>query len=584
MQVMLKVEDAAKKMSDTVTKETKKIESVVESVKKQFGELKNKIAEAFAAYEVMRFGRELVTMTAEFEGFQNRIKFASVDMVDAAQNLAFVREEAEKLHLPMRQIYEGFSEMEAGLRGTGIEGDRLRSLFEGISTAAATLHLPTYQLQRTLYDLKEIGEIGINARIMRSLSTALPGIGPLIQKTFGKGWKELEKEGISGSDFLQKLGPALQKNFEGGLGQYGESLQAKMVDAQNKFVQAQLQVGEKLKPVFIGLMETISGVLNRVSDFVNILEGHKEQLKIVVQIVEGLAAAFIVYKGAMIAATVAEKAWALIKQVSIFLTKEATEANIAFTESLGATALGVFAVGLGLIITAIANYNAELDEAAEKLVGLKVLAGDINVTESGFAATRANMAGIITMTDEQRGRVYEDITKKRKDAQDMLDMKMVGMLGNAEFNVHEAKTGLAVDKNGNLLSAAAQDQKDIDNGKFRTAQKAIEKLNSLKSEYNRTHDIISNYGADLSRIEALGYTKPKYSTMGDAAGEGALHTTHLAGAEGGLGHAKTINIKIDRVMTVENHDNKNLVKHAETAADFIIRTANNYAESQAGTQ
>lgn len=581
---MLKIEESAKKMSDTVTKEGKKISDSVEEMSKKLDHFKERVIEAFAIREVFEFGRELMNLTAEFEGFENRIKFASVDTVDAGQNLAFLREEAERLHLPLRQVYEGFSEMEAGLRGTGIEGERLRTLFDGISTAAATLHLPTYQLQRTLYDLKEIGEIGLNARIMRSLNVALPGIGPLIQKTFGKGWKELQKEGISGPDFLNKLGPALQQNFASGLGQYAESLQAKMTDMQNKFIQKQLELGDKLKPVFIEILSAVNGALDKIGGFVEYLSQHANAIKTFAMTMGILVVETVAYKGAIQAVAALEKVGAFIRGVYTLATVDAAKATAALSAEMSTTVLGAFAVGIALIVSAMIKYNAEIDAAAEKLTGLKALAGGFNTTEQGFTDTRGEMHGIVTMTDEQRGRVFDEITKKRKDAQDFLDMHVVGMLGNAEFNVNEAGKGLRFTPSGELLSASGQDQINIDNGKYEIYKQALDNLNQIKGEYNRIHGIIGNYGSDLNRIDALGYTKPVYSTSGDAAGESATHTTHLAGAEGGLGHAKTINIKIDRVMTVENHDNKNLVHHAEQAADFIIRTANNYAESQAGTQ
>lgn len=579
---MLKIEDAAKRMSGAVGNATKKISSDVEDLNKRFDKLKETIMEAFAVREIITFGRELMNVTAEFEGFENRVKFASTDLTDAGQNMNFLREETEKLHLPMRQVFEGFSEMQAGLKGTGVEGERLRTLFEGISVAAATLHLPTYQLQRTLYDLKEIGEIGLNARIMRSLNVALPGIGPLIKQTFGKGWKELEKEGIGGADFLNKLGPALMKNFQSGLDAYSNSLQAKMTDTQNKFLEAQLDLGEKLKPVFIEILGGINSVIGATSEFIGYLQEHGEQVKTLEGLVEGLVIAYGLYKGVLMTTTTLEKVGITVRQAYTFFTTEATAATEAFTASLGTTVLGAFAIAIGIIVQAMMNYNSQLDDAANKLTFLKELTGGINVTEQGFNDTRIEMAGIVSKSDEQRGRVYADIQKKRDAAQQFLDDKMIGSLGYAKSNVAEAKVGLAVDKNGNLLSANAQDQKDIESGKYLIATKAVDKLGKLQAEYERIHGIIGNYNADLNRIEDLGYKKTTYAES-DPTATGA-HSTHLAGAEGGLGQAKTINIKIDRVMTVENYDNKNLTKHAETAADYIIRTANNYSESQAGTQ
>ena len=185
-------------LKDLLTSKLKEAHAESDSLERGMDSLSDTIKEvgvamgiAFGIEKIFEVGKEILNVTAEFEGYANRIKFASENTADATLNMAFLNDEVARLHLPMKEVNEQFSEMQAGLVGTGIEGAKLRTLFDGISTAAATLHLGPYQLQRTMYDLKEIGEIGLNARIEKSLATALPGINDIVKKTFGKTMHEL---------------------------------------------------------------------------------------------------------------------------------------------------------------------------------------------------------------------------------------------------------------------------------------------------------------------------------------------------------------------------------------------------------
>jgi hypothetical protein len=588
VQEMAKIEEALKKLGVTAQRETTKVEDAVKHADDTFAKLQRRIVEVFAIEKVREFAKEVLHVTAEFEGFDNRIKYASENTTDAINNMQFLRREVDALHLPMRQVYEGFSEMEAGLKGTGIEGQRLRNLFEGISTASATLHLPEYQLQRTLYDLKEIGEIGLNMRIERSLGTALPGIGKIVKDTFGKSMHDLQLEGMSGAAFLDKLGPALKKQFESGLAAYGESLQAKMADTGNRFLQMQIDMGEKLKPVYIALMDTLIALMDKVGGFVGFLNNHSGALEKLWHMVEIGAIAWGVYKAGLIAVTVAERVHtaALSAMTVASYSAEFGTAGLSFALgelgiSLSTIGWGAIAVAVGAIVYAFMQWNDEMDKTVEKISGLKNIGRDFDQTNDTYQKLIGRFEAYQKDPTSFTSGEVESLAVGLKNLQDQQHANLVG-----DISPHAAKIQQAVDSIDMakpLQVATPLGYADVakeDNPLYQRMTAAADSLNHIEVISRDQQDKITKALATPALSKALkNSSKISYDPINEAANK----SSHLSGVEGGLGQAKVINIRIDTVQKNVVTNSKDLVRHAEEAVDFIVRAANNFAESQQGT-
>lgn len=587
---MNKIEAALKKAGVTADKEMKRIGEAVESADRTFQKLQGRIAEVFAAREIFEFGKHVLEVTAEFEGFENRIKFASMNTIDATENMAFLRREVEQLHLPMRQVFEGFSEMQAGLKGTGIEGTHLRTLFEGISTAAATLHLPQYQLQRTLYDLKEIGEIGINMRIARSLSTALPGIGGIVKQAFGgKSLHDLEKEHMSGPEFLEKLGPALKRNFEGGLASYADSLQARMNDVSNKFISSQVDLGEKLKPVYIGIMDGLTGVISKGSQFVGFLYQNSDSVRKVWEVTELLIGSYVVYKGVLLGTSAMEAIHtATLNAMTVAeYTAEYGAEGLAYSMgelglSISTLGLGALALGIAAIVKQFIDWDTHLDDVVEKLSKLKELGSTFEREQQHYNDLSESYAAFVKDPSKFTAKEKESLASglneyaQRQHAQ--LNQHVLPHLQATSDSLYTVPRFTEQTVTSGSIGGGGGGTFQVETPAWRRISAASDSLHTIATVTQKNIDAAEAALKNPDLAKAL-----KRSATFNPVGDTAEHSTHLAGAEGGLGQAKVINIKIDRVMTVENHDNKNLVGHAEVAADYIIRTANNFAESQSGT-
>lgn len=584
VQEMKRIESELSRLGITARDTGKATAEAMEPLSAKLSEIGTKLGEVFAIRELFHFGKEILNTTAEFEGFENRIKFASRNSYDAAENMAFLRDEVTKLHMPLRQAYEGFSEMQAGLVGTGIEGDRLRSLFAGISTAAATLHLPEYSLQRTLLDFKEIGEIGLNRRIYRSLGTALPGIGGVIKEAFGKSFDELEKSGISGSEFLAKIGPALEKRFSSGLANWGQSLQAKLTDTKNSVTNLMLDLGTRLEPTFVKILNGIQGAFNSAP--VQYLVEHINDL---VAVVGRIIPMWAAYKTIMaIVNSVTMETGILFKiiegaQLTLMFGFEGLSVAVGgFSTLLAGIGWGALAAGIGYAVVEIINMNDEIKALVDSITNLDDIAQKMGGQGKRYTDIQLMYSTRGTMNDEEKSHLYKDLGDQSKQFKDLAERNILPSLNKAR----EQYAGLQATFHdpARLLALNAQGPHAI--GIANEAMKQLpEKIAELSSRYTEAQGKALTLAGEQRNLMREGVKAIKEPPLtGGEPSKNGLHGSHLSGAEGGLNQARIVNLTIGEVMHVVTSDNKNLVGHAEQAAQYIARALDNISESRSGTQ
>lgn len=559
------------KVEKALTKLANDTNTNVNQVNKKLGEMGNSlrkvgevIAATFAVEKIKEFGMELLHTTAEFEGFRNVIKYSSLNAYDAGVNLDYITNAARRLHLPLREATEGFAEMQAGLIGTGIEGQRLRNLFEGISTASSVLHLSAYNLQRTLYDFKEIGEIGLNQRIMRSLQTALPGVGEIIKETFHKSFQQLEKEHFNGGQFLAGLSEGLKKHFGAGLANASNSLIAKINDMQSAWTRFKLQLGENLRPTFISIMTGIEHAFNSepVQFFV-------KNIATLVNIVAKIIPMWIIYKTIMLSiegitrlAAWAQMMYAGAMGESTVMIRGTTVAVEGFSEALLATGVGVFAVALGLIVEQFMKVNSQIAEAVDRLTNLKKLGG-VNDILSDQAGIETKWKAVDKFTAPEKSAMLADMQQKIADQQSQINTELSPALAEAKANR----------------------AKFIEKSKF--TEKLDESIKSLTYKLSQAQGGITNEQAHVDALKRAGVRMPKltpFAQNGNGMENSSLHTSELAGAKGGLGEAKTITIHFhDALQKIQVMDGRGIKAAGQSAIEVIIRTLNNLAYGQSRT-
>jgi hypothetical protein len=395
---------------------------------------------AFGLHEIVSFGREILDNTSKFQGFENRIRFASESTADAASNMSFLSKEVTDLGLPMEAMYEGFSDLQAGMMGTKIQGETLRNLFDGVSIAAASIHIPEQNLSRALYDLKEIGEVGISGRMVRSLKQQFTGIKDVVKQTFGKTMEELNASGMSGETFLEKLGPGLKKYFQSGLDSWKNSLQFKMQETHNDFLRLQLQMGADLEPFYMSLMNGIIAVTAKAKELWAFFVLHKEVIKEVSN---------LVLVGAEIWGTYALVMGGIGGIIS--LIKSARIAMIALNLAMDANPIvAVISILLLLSAAMVNGYNNIAEFRAAIWSTWAVIKEFGSIVESVFTALAVALQGVFTLNPSEIAIGLNAATDAVKDSGLRLATaaKFGWAQGMADFGAENKSTSKGLVPNG----------------------------------------------------------------------------------------------------------------------------------------
>lgn len=577
---MNKIGAAIQQASDKVVSETRHMSESLDQLGENARKVGEYLAGAFAIREIARFGTELLHLTAEFEGFDNVIKYASKNAYDGAQNLDYVASAASRLHLPIKEAMESFSEMEAGFYGTGIEGNKLRNVFEGVSTAATVLHLSANKFGNVTFALKEIGELGtLQARQMRMLAFAMPGAMNLAAKAMHMNtvqFHEAMKHGaINSSEFLPAFAAALQEHFQKGLPNAGNSLISQMNDTNNELIKMKLEMGENLRPLFVEIMKGIRDAFDSAP-----IKWFVANIKPIAEILIELTKMWVEYKIGVIAAELAMKAWAvgtaLVKGMqAAFLEMETaawaaelaeeglTVATQGFSTALVETGVGAFAVALGYLIEQFMDLNKQIDEAADKITNLKaVQSGD-----AGFNTAYDRIQKAMSnpnLTKEEKSEVLGDIGSLMRQIQGNIDKIVIPSINASEKDIAEHYKKY---KHGRL---SRNQEEPIE-------QAAIKEMGILANEQG----VIKNLKAIAASLAAQGIKVGKDGAPAGLEGD-ASKTSHLAGAQGGLGEAKVINIHIGVMQ--QNTGVKESHEKAEQAIDILTRTLNNIVYGSSSAQ
>ncbi|MFB6456576.1 tape measure protein [Chitinophaga sp. Hz27] len=527
-------------LKDLITNQLKSIDSSAKGVEATMGNLQttihtvgSAIGLAFGVHEIVHFGKELLNVTAEFEGYNNVIKYASLDAADAEANVKYLNDAVTRLHLPMKEATEQFSELQGGMYGTGIEGQKLRDVFEGISEGSAVMHLTADQFSRTVYALKEVGELGtLQTRQMRMLAMALPGSMKLAAESMhmntAKFHQAMEEGDIKAGDFLQRFSKRLREHFGSGLANAGDSLIAKMNDTQTAFMKLQIEMGESLRPLYISIMQ---GLIDLVGNLKSLWEWgmkNKELLSDIARVLIVAAGGWIAYKGIMFgiyALTRLNVFWQGLQYASITLLGDGMLKASSFTK---------FMAGAQVML----NNAFRANPIGFILTALTALAALLVTLYNRVGWFRGAVWGMVFIFKEF-GRIVSDIFKG-------IGMQIDGLL---HFNVDEIRNGAK-----KAIDAI------YDSGK-RLATAAREGYQAGIADFNN-----SKQGAGIAAPVSPAISNPSASIPGLSETESKDKSTKVSGKK-----VYTINIKIDNLIKDFSIKTTNITESAQKVKELVTQ-------------
>jgi len=206
----------------------------------------------------------------------------------AAKEMGFLRDVSDALGQNFWELQGSYKNLLAASKGTNLEGQKTRDIFEAITKASATLGLASDKTKLSLYAIEQMISKGVvsSEELRRQLGDNLPGAFATAAKAMNMSTKELLANLKAGKvlteDFIPKFAAALKEKYSGEV--------VESVAATNKFKEAI----EDLK-VEIGKGEFLEGMTKALQEITNLLkdEGVISDLKSLADAIGSVAEASI---------------------------------------------------------------------------------------------------------------------------------------------------------------------------------------------------------------------------------------------------------------------------------------------------
>jgi tape measure domain-containing protein len=212
----------------------------------QFGYAIKQVLLFGTAYKGLAFfmdlPRQAFDATKSLQLFENQINILTGSASEANQAFSFIDELVGRFNIPLQSAREGFAQLYASMSPAGIPIGEVENLFEGMSTAAATLGMSSAEMDRMTLAFSQMASKGkiMTEEVTRQLGDVLPGalakMAQAAQMEIPEFIDAMQKGQLSGeamSAVLFNMGIILKRDFGEGASNAASLLQGAMNDIQN---------------------------------------------------------------------------------------------------------------------------------------------------------------------------------------------------------------------------------------------------------------------------------------------------------------------------------------------------------------
>lgn len=219
---------------------------------------------------VKSVGQALFEASAQAERFRTTLNFATGGR--GAQEIDYLRRVTQELGLQFSSTAQAYSGFQAAARGTALEGQKAKDVFESIAKASAVMGLSAEQSGGVLLALQQMISKGtVQAEELRGqLGERLPGAFQIAAKAMGVTTAELgkmlEQGQVVADDFLPKFAKALEENLGGAAEKAATRLDAAVNRFDTAWERLKQNAGDSGSSNFIAdQMSSAAGALDYVS-------------------------------------------------------------------------------------------------------------------------------------------------------------------------------------------------------------------------------------------------------------------------------------------------------------------------------
>lgn len=182
----------------------------------------------------------------EMDAISNSLSAGTQSRVLAGAEFEYVANRAQYLGLNLQRTATDYAQIVAAAKGTSLEGEATRKIFDGVTTASTALHLSAEKTSNILRALNQMMSKGTvqTEELKGQLGEALPGAYQMAAKAMGLTTaelsKQLEKGQVMASDMLPKLAAEMEKRFGKQIPEAIKSTQAEMNRLENALFKLKL--------------------------------------------------------------------------------------------------------------------------------------------------------------------------------------------------------------------------------------------------------------------------------------------------------------------------------------------------------
>lgn len=214
-----------------------------------------------------------IKQAVDMEALTAKLKYATGSAEGAANALKFTGDMASRLGIDAQAAAQGFSGIAAAARGSALEGQKARDIFESIATASRVVGLTSDQMGGALLAVQQMMSKGVvSAEEFRGqLGERLPGATRIAADALGvteaQFAKMLDTGQIVASDFLPKFSSAMMTAFGPEAQSAGESTAAQFARLTNHARDMAISLGSILLPAVNAVAGALSAAVKWVAEF-----------------------------------------------------------------------------------------------------------------------------------------------------------------------------------------------------------------------------------------------------------------------------------------------------------------------------
>lgn len=212
---------------------------------------------------------EMLVAFAERQKVLQTLKFSvGGDAEQAGKEFAFVRGKAEELGLSLTESGRAYAKLAAAARGTTLEGDNTRKIFDSVAKASTVMGLNVYETEGALRAIGQMMSKGTvqSEELRGQLGERIPGAFQIFARALNVSTAELgkmlEQGQVLSADALPKFADELLRSLGDEPQSAAKNVNAELNRMKTAFDDLKVAIGQAL--VESGALDAVRGITNEL--------------------------------------------------------------------------------------------------------------------------------------------------------------------------------------------------------------------------------------------------------------------------------------------------------------------------------